>query len=83
MRGFILGSFALIALEVFVTGSGPDKASGLLGWSASALERLLSPDVPGIHQAKAKATSTSKTSTSSSSTVPGSGTGLGAIVTGV
>lgn len=82
MRGFVVGSLVLIALEVFVTGSGPDKASGLLGWSASALERVLSPDVPGIHQAKSAGSGQSSTS-SAPSTVPGSGTGLGAIITGV
>jgi hypothetical protein len=81
VRGFLVGSLLLIALEVFVTGAGPDKAAGLLGWSADAFDRVLSPDSPGIHQAKTRSTSSS--SSSNSSTVPGSATGLSGIVTGV
>lgn len=78
MRGFIVGSLILIALEVFVTGSGPDKASGLLGWSATALDDLLSPDKPGIPQVKntGAASSTTATPTSSTTTTPGGSTGV-------
>ena len=50
MRGFLLGSLALIALQVVVSGRGPDRAAGLLDWSGKALQRALSPDVAAIHQ---------------------------------
>lgn len=77
MRGFLVGSLILIAVEVFLTGTGPDKASGLIGWSADVFNKVLSPDHPGIPQVKTAATTT--TAPSSATTVPGAGTGLSAV----
>lgn len=81
MRGFIVGSLALIALQVLVSGQGPDRAAGLLGWTSKALEKALSPDVAAIPQTKtATANAAPKTTTPpTTSSVPGSATGLAAI----
>lgn len=53
MRGFLIGTLALIALEVGVTGKGPEAAQVGAGWFNSVLQRLLSADVAGVPQRRA------------------------------
>jgi hypothetical protein len=75
VRGFLVGSLALIALSTLLKGKAADKASGLLGWSATAFQAALSPDVAAIRQRATTKTSSAATS-SSSVTVPGASTGV-------
>ena len=53
MRGFLVGSLALIALQVAVGNPRAARAAEVgSSWSVSAVRRLLSPDVAGIPQRK-------------------------------
>lgn len=46
MRGFVLGSLALIGLYVVVTNS--ENTGAVLGTTAALFERLVSPAVGGV-----------------------------------
>lgn len=48
MRGFLVGTLALIALEVLTRSGSADKISTGVTWADSALNRLLSPSVAAI-----------------------------------
>ena len=48
MRGFLLGSLALIAIETLVSRRGPDNAGAALDFLGNAVERFLSPHVAAI-----------------------------------
>ena len=52
MRGFLVGSLLLIAIEVLVQPGAADKASTGLGVTQSLFNRILSPNVAGIPQKK-------------------------------
>lgn len=47
-RPIAVGALSLIALQVFVSGKGPDAAGGLLDWLTRALGRAMSPDVAAL-----------------------------------
>ena len=48
MRGFLVGTFALIALQVFTTKQGADAAGGLLGIVQHGLEANGDPHKAGL-----------------------------------
>lgn len=48
MRGFIVGTLALAALQVVTQSSSADNISTGLSWLDSGLQRLLSPSVAAI-----------------------------------
>lgn len=50
MRGFLVGSLVLIALEVAVQPGGVKAAAAGTTWLGKALQRLLSPAVAGVPQ---------------------------------
>lgn len=50
MRGFVVGSLALIAVYVAVQPTASRAAATGTGWALSGLRRLLSPDVAGVPQ---------------------------------
>jgi len=52
MRGFVVGSLALIALYVLVQPGTSAKVSGGLGLTQAIFNRILSPDVAGIPRKK-------------------------------
>lgn len=60
MRGFVIGSIALIAVYVAVQPTSAKAAQQGGAWFVSGLRRLLSPDVAGVPQRK---TATTKTAT--------------------
>jgi hypothetical protein len=68
-RPIATGVVSLIALQVFLSGKGPEAAGGLLGWLATAMQRAMSPQVAALpYVAKAAASkSTPKPSTPSGS----------------
>jgi hypothetical protein len=72
-RPIATGVVSLIALQVFLSGKGPEAAGGLLGWLSSAMQRAMSPTVAGLpYVAKAAASkSTPKSSNPSAGTIAG------------
>lgn len=48
LRGILAGYLGLVALSALLSDQGSARASGLLGWLSSAIERALSPGVPAI-----------------------------------
>jgi hypothetical protein len=69
VRGFLVGSLALIVLEVFLSGQGPTEAGGLIGWTSTALADFLSPDHPGVPTAT-KASASTKAAAVTTPTIP-------------
>lgn len=51
-RSLAVGILSLIALQVFVSGQGPDKGGQLLGWVATGLDKAISPKVAAIPTVK-------------------------------
>jgi hypothetical protein len=47
-RPVVVGALSLIALQVFVSGKGPDASGQLLGWLATALDKAMSPKVAAL-----------------------------------
>ena len=48
MRGIVLGSLGLIALQALLSGKTSENAAGLIGWAGTAVDRFMSPAVPAI-----------------------------------
>lgn len=52
MRGFVIGSIALVALSVAVQPTSANATRQGASWLVSGLRRLLSPDIAGVPQRK-------------------------------
>lgn len=63
MKGFLIGTIALVALQVLVTTNGPDVAGGLLGWANDGIRRLADPNTPGLPRRKTSTTAPAPSAT--------------------
>ena len=71
-RSIAVGGLSLIALQVFLSGTGPEAGSKLLLWLNTGLEKLLSPKVAAIpYVAKAAAAPAAKPTAPGISYQPG------------
>ena len=56
MRGFLVGTLALVTLELATRRESSGRLGTGLAWAASGLQRLLSPAVAGVPNRTGKIT---------------------------
>lgn len=73
-RPIAAGALTLIALQVLLSGAGPEAGGNLLGWISTGLRSAMAADVAGLPYTARAAGGTSKGSGSTGSGSTGSGT---------